>query len=389
VHGKPGARLAAESHSAAIQRIESILREEEIDADFERLDGYLFLRPGASPQCLQREMEASRRAGLDVDPVPRAPLSAWDSGPALRFRGQAQFHPLKYLAGLARAIERDGGAIRTGARVTGVTGGSLARVRTEQGLVIVADAVVIATSAPVDDRVALPTMPAPSMTYAIAATVPPGSVAKALYRDTGDPFHYVRLQEVTATNGAGWWERRELLIVGGEDHKTGRADVARPRFDRLEAWARERFPMIREVLYRWSGQVRESIDGLAFIGRNPLDPPNVYVATGDSGTGLTHGTIAGMLLTDLIQGRRNRWAGLYAPSRKKAGAAGGFLQENLNVARQYFDSLRRRPGASLSLACPHLGCRVNWNDAEHTWDCPCHGSRFDQRGRVICGPSTN
>ena len=385
-HGKPGARLVAESRTCAIQRIESILREEAIDADFERLDGYLVLASGASPQRLQRELEASRRAGLEVDPVPRAPLSDWDTGPALRFRGQAQFHPLKYAAGLTRAIERDGGEIRTATRVTGVTGGPLVRVKTEQGPAVVAEAVVIATHAPFNDRAGLRSRQAGSMTYAIAATVPPGSVAKALYWDTGDPLHHVRLQGVTTTDGDGRPGHRDLLIVGGEDHRAG-PDHGRPRFDRLEAWARERFP-VREVPYRWSEQVRASNDGLAFIGRNPLVHPSVYVATGDAGAGLTHGTIAGLLLTDLIQGRRNRWAALYAPSRKKAGTVGGFLQENLNVARQYFDSLRGGPGASRSLVCPHLGCRVHWNDAEHTWDCPGHGSRFDQRGRVICGPAT-
>ena len=387
LHGKNGARLAAESHTAAIHRIESILREEKIDADFERLDGYLFLKAGASPQCLQRELEAARRAGLEVDPVRRAPLAEWDTGPALRFRGQAQFHPLRYLAGLARAFVRDGGEIRTGTRVTGVIGGTPARVRTADGHVVAAQSVVVATNTPFNDRVTLHTKQAGYMTYAIAATVPAGSVAKALYWDTDDPYHYVRLQSMESTGADGRPERSEMLIVGGEDHKTGQADIARPRFDRLEAWARERFPMIREVPFRWSGQVRETVDGLAFIGRNPLDHPSIYVATGDSGMGMTHGTIAGMLLTDLIQGRRNRWAALYSPSRKRAGAVGEFLQENLNVARQYFNYLRSRPAPELSLVCPHLGCRVNWNDAENTWDCPCHGSRFDRRGRVICGPA--
>ncbi|HET8947719.1 MAG TPA: FAD-dependent oxidoreductase [Candidatus Polarisedimenticolia bacterium] len=385
IHGKDGARLAAESHTAAILKIEAIVQEERIDADFERLDGYLFLKAGGEPRCLQRELEAARRAGLDVETVARAPMAAYDTGPALRFRGQAQFHPLKYLSGLARAIVRDGGQIHTGTKVSGVTGGPLVRVRTEAGPVVVADAAVVATNTPFNDRVAIHTKQAGYMTYAIAATVPAGSVAKALYWDTEDPYHYVRLQRLRS--GSDPHEAsRELLIIGGEDHKTGQVDHARPRYDRLEAWARERFPMIREVVYRWSGQVRETIDGLGFIGKNPLDD-GVYIATGDSGMGMTHGTLAGILLTDLLQGRRNRWSALYAPSRRKAGAVGGFLQENLNVARQYFNYLRRRPNETLSLACPHLGCLVNWNDAENTWDCPCHGSRFDRRGRVICGPA--
>ncbi|HEV8202165.1 MAG TPA: FAD-dependent oxidoreductase [Candidatus Polarisedimenticolia bacterium] len=386
LHGKDGARLAAESHTAAILKIEAIVREERLDADFERLEGYLFLRAGGEPRCLQHELEAARRAGLDVEPVTRAPLPAYDTGPALRFRGQAQFHPLKYLAGLARAILRDGGEIHTGTKVSSVTGGPLVRVRTEAGPVVVADAAVVATNTPFNDRVEIQTKQAGYMTYAIAATVPAGSVAKALYWDTEDPYHYVRLQRLPQSGSDLDEAQRELLIVGGEDHKTGQADHTRPRYDRLEAWARERFPMIREVMYRWSGQVRETIDGLGFIGKNPLDQ-GVYIATGDSGMGMTHGTIAGILLTDLLQKRKNRWSSLYAPARRKVGAVGGFLQENLNVARQYFDYLRRKPSQELSLVCPHLGCLVNWNDAENTWDCPCHGSRFDRRGRVICGPA--
>jgi glycine/D-amino acid oxidase-like deaminating enzyme len=386
LHGRDGARLAAESHTAALLKIESIVREERIDADFEQIDGFLFLRSGGERRCLQRELEAARRAGLDVEPVTRAPLAAFDTGPALRFRGQAQFHPLKYLAGLARAIVRDGGEIHTGTKVSSVAGGPLVRVRTEAGPVVVADAAVVATNTPFYDRVAIHTKQAGYMTYAIAATVPTGSVAKALYWDTEDPDHSVRLQRMPGGGGNGEEADRELLIVGGEDHKTGQADDARPRYDRLEAWARERFPMIREVLFRWSGQVRETIDGLGFIGKNPLDQ-GVYIATGDSGMGMTHGTLAGILLTDLLQGRKNRWTSLYAPSRRKASAVAEFLQENLNVARRYFASLRRKPNPSLSLVCPHLGCLVNWNDAENTWDCPCHGSRFDRRGRVICGPA--
>ena len=181
---------------------------------------------------------------------------------------------------------------------------------------------------------------------------------------------------------------------------------------------RQRFPMIREVRFRWSGQVMETIDGLAFIGRNPLDEPNVFIVTGDSGMGMTHGTIAGVLLTDLIFGRENPWATLYDPSRKTWRALGRFAGENLNVARQYGDwltggdvgsSAQIAPGAGAvirrgltkmavyrdeqgalherSAVCPHLGGIVHWNDAEKTWDCPCHGSRFNRVGGVLSGPA--
>lgn len=268
---------------------------------------------------------------------------------------------------------------------------------------------------------AIHTKQAPYLTYAIGAPVPRGSLVKGLYWDTLDPYHYVRLQSLASEEPNGTrsnFGNDDVLIVGGEDHKTGQATDQGERYARLEAWARERFPMMREVRFRWSGQVMETIDGLAFIGRNPMDEPNVFIVTGDSGMGMTHGTIAGILLTDLILNRENPWAALYDPSRKTLRAAGEFAQENLNVARQYTDWLTggdvsspvqiqpgtgavirsgftklavyRDPQGELhecSAVCPHLGCIVDWNDAEKTWDCPCHGSRFDRLGQVLNGPA--
>jgi Rieske Fe-S protein len=350
--------------------------------------------------------------------VPRAPLDPFDTGKSLRFPRQGQFHPLKYLAGLAAALERRGGRIFGNTHATNVQGGERARIETQHGPVITAGAVVVATNTPINDLVAIHTKQAPYMTYAIGARVPRGSVYRALYWDTPDPYHYVRLWQDQEPAALGEVGPADLLIVGGEDHKTGHADDAGERFARLEAWARERFPMMQSVKYHWCGQVMESVDGLAFIGRNPLDSDNVYIATGDSGMGMTHGTIAGILLTDLIVGRPNEWVGLYDPSRKSLRAAKQFLKENIDVAGMYgrwltagdvatVDEIPPGSGAivrrgltkvavfrddhgaihELSASCPHLGCVVAWNSADKTWDCPCHGSRFDCHGRVINGPA--
>jgi len=411
LHGTEGARRAAESHAAAIDRIEAIAAAEGIDCDFERLDGYLFLSPGDKEDLLNRELDAAHRAGMrDVTKLPRAPLASFDTGPCLRFPRQGQFHPLKYLAGLARAILRDGGRIFTDTHADAIAGGTPARVEAG-GHVVTAPSVVVATNVPVNDLLVLHTKQAPYMTYAIGARVPRGVVAKGLYWDTQDPYHYVRLQALP--------DGDDLLIVGGEDHKSGQADDTAERYGRLEAWARERFPMMGRSEFAWAGQVMETVDGLAFIGRNPMDKGNVYVATGDSGMGMTHGTIAGMLLTDLILGRDNPWATLYDPTRKTLRALGTFLGENLNVAVQYADWLAAGDVASAdevapgnggilrrgvmglvavyrdldgavhecSAVCPHLGCIVHWNAGAQTWDCPCHGSRFDPLGKVINGPA--
>jgi glycine/D-amino acid oxidase-like deaminating enzyme len=409
LHGERGARLAAESHTAAIDRIESIVNRERIACNFIRLDGYLFCAPEHDEAYLDRELAAVHRAGLNgVTKVPRAPLS-FDTGPCLRFPNQAQFHPLKYLAGVAQAIERGGGRIYTGSHATKVSGGSDASVETATAMVR-ARHVVVATNSPVNNLVAIHTKQAPYMTYVIGAKVPRNAVTTALYWDTGDPYHYVRLHPLDADH--------DLLIVGGEDHKSGQADDIEQRHPRLEQWTRERFPSVGEVVYVWAGQVMEPVDSLAFIGRNPLDQENVYTVTGDSGNGMTHGTIAGMLITDLILGRRNAWAGLYDPGRVSLRATGEFAKEAANMAAQYVDhvtagdvddvsqiqkdsgavvrrgiskvAVYRDPTGALherSAICTHLGCVVHWNTAEKTWDCPCHGSRFDKFGTVINGPA--
>lgn len=417
LHGEKGARLAARSHTAAIDRIESIIAEEGIECDFERLDGYLFVPPGESKDVLERELRAAHRAGLvDVEKVERSPIDTFDTGMSLRFPQQAQFHPLKYLGGLATAIEQRGGRIFTGTHANNIEGGGNPRVETSNAKVVTAGAIVVATNTPINDTVTIHTKQAPYTSYAIGARVPTGSVTRALYWDTLEAYHYVRVQSVSKDG-----DNYDVLIVGGEDHKSGQAADSDQRHSRLEEWARERFPMIESIEYRWSGQVLETVDGLAFIGRNPGDSKNVYIATGDSGMGMTHGTIAGILITDLIVGRECSWTPLYEPSRKTLRAPLEYARENLNVAAQYVgdyftggdvdsaEEIAPGEGAIIrrgltkiavyrdeqgalherSAVCPHLWCIVSWNKLEKTWDCPCHGSRFDRDGRVINGPANS
>jgi glycine/D-amino acid oxidase-like deaminating enzyme/nitrite reductase/ring-hydroxylating ferredoxin subunit len=416
LHGEEGARLAAESHTAAINAIEAIVKREAIKCEFERLDGYLFSPPHGSRKILDDELEAVHKAGLmDIEKVERVPWGSYDTGPALRFPRQAQFHPLKYLAGLAKAIKKKGGRIYTQSYATEIEGGKQARVETTGGGVVTAGAVVVATNTPVNDLMAIHTKQAAYQTYVIGARIPLGSVARALYWDTPDPYHYLRVE--TVGKGA---KAYDILIVGGEDHKTGQQDDANKRFAALERWTRHRFSMIEGIEYRWSGEVVEPVDGLAFIGRNPLDAKNVFIATGDSGNGMTHGTIAGILLTDLILDRRNPWESIYDPSRITWKALPEFAKENLNVAVQFTDLIvagdvesvdEIKPGAGAiisrglskvavyrdpsgeiherSAVCRHLGCIVNWNSLENTWDCPCHGSRYDALGKVIQGPANS
>lgn len=413
--GEDDLRMAVESHGAAIDLVERLAVELDLDCDFQRLPGYLFLAPSTPREFLDEEYQAARRAGLiDAELTPHTPLMPPDI-PAIKFPRQARFHPLKYLAGMAEAIVKYGGKIFTHSHVDRVEGGRATIVQVGPHEISCA-AVVVATNVPINDMFAIHAKQAPYMTYVIGARIPRGTVEDALYWDTEDLYHYVRLQPGLGADRNG--AESELLIVGGEDHKSGQADDTQSRHEALLAWARNRFAMIEDVEFAWGGQYMETIDGLAFIGRNPLDADNVYVATGDSGMGMTHGTIAGMLLTDLIMKRANPWERIYDPSRKPMTAAGRFLKENLNVARQYADWLtpgevksaeeipagegavlrsgmtkvavhRDQDGCAtqLTAVCPHLRCIVAWNSAEKTWDCPCHGSRFDARGEVINGPA--
>lgn len=417
LHGGSAPRLVAGSHMAAIDWIEQIQAQEPIDCDFIRLDGYRFAPSNDSRQDIEEEWQAIKRAEIpNVAYVEQLPADLFRSGPCLRFSGQAQFHPQKYLAGLVKAIQRQGGRIFSDAHVINVDSGEQAKVETRQGCIVTAQAVVVATNTPINNLVTIHTKQAPYISYVIGAAIPDGAIEPVLLWDTLDPYHYMRIHREVSPQG----DAQSTLIVGGEDHKAGQADDGEARYARLEKWARDRFPMMQALTFRWSGQVMESVDGLAYIGRNPGDADNIYIATGDSGMGMTHGTIAGLLITDLIMKRESPWSALYDPSRQTVRAAGEFLRESLNVVAQYSDwvtggdveneaQIQPDQGAVLrdgltkiaayrddrgtlhkcSAICPHLNCIVAWNQAEHTWDCPCHGSRFDKFGKVLNGPATS
>ncbi len=415
VHGEEGARMAAASHAAAIDDIERIVREHGIACDFRRVDGFLFVGADGDPKILDDELAAARRAGLEPERLPRAPSTTFDTGPCLRFPRQAQFHPIRYLAGLAEAVLALGGRIYSGAHARDVAAGKVVAVVGDREHVIRAPSVVVATNPPINNLLTMPLRQAPYRSYVITARVDRGAAPPGLYWDTEDPYHYVR----TMPDGGGGGE---LLLVGGEDHRVGQDDAPEERWRRLEAWTHERFP-VQAIVDRWSGQIMEPADGLAYIGRTDGKggtEGGVYVATGDSGNGMTHGALAGILLADLITGRDNPWAKVYDPKRTSLRALGTLLKESLKSTVPYSDWLKAgdvksareiapgsgalvRQGLHLlavyrdpdgacharSAACPHLGGVVQWNPAESSWDCPCHGSRFDAHGKVLAGPANS
>jgi glycine/D-amino acid oxidase-like deaminating enzyme/nitrite reductase/ring-hydroxylating ferredoxin subunit len=416
--GEEDAHKVAASHTAAIDWIESAVAAEGIDCHFRRVPGYLFIHPTDSRESLEKEFHAAQRAGLPVRWLDSVPHLQAESGPCIEFPRQGQFHIMMYLEGLAGAIVRMGGRIFTGTHARHVSNdGAVCN-----GYQVKAQQIVVATNSPINDFAAMHTKQAPFRTYVIAGKIPKGTLPAALWWDTGDqgskwfvaPYHYARTEELDGEN--------DVLIIGGEDHKTGQADAEgipeQQRYDALIEWSRKRFPMLQELSWTWSGQVMETMDYLGYLGRNPGDD-NIYIITGDSGNGMTHGTLGGMIISDLILGLENPWAALYSPGRIPLKKAGVWLSQNVDVMAQYADFIKGADiagfaelpageGAILgkglnrfavyrdeagavhvySAVCPHMGCVVRWNGEEKTFDCPCHGSRFTRDGVVINGPAT-
>lgn len=416
--GTESSQLAAESHSAAIDEIENIVHSLNIDCSFKRVNGYLFLHLSDKIENLEKEYQATQNAALKTAFLKVTPaIVGGETTPCVAFSNQAQFHVLKYLKGLANAVKALGGTIYTEARAEKISKNS-AEVN---GYTFTAEHIVVATNSPINDTLTMHTKQFAYRSYVIAAKVRKGELPYALWWDTGDldskwvaqPYHYVRLENFD--------DQYDLLISGGEDHKTGQADeegiTEFERYARLESWTRNYFPMMQDIAYRWSGQIMEPVDGLGFMGKNPGDD-TTYIITGDSGNGMTHATIGAMIICDSIMGIENKWEHLYSPSRITLKSVGDFAKEVTNTISQYSDwikasdlettaDLSAGDGGvissglkkiavyrdydntlrAFSAVCPHLGCIVNWNNDEKSFDCPCHGSRFATDGTVINGPA--
>lgn len=417
--GQPTSKLAAQSHTAAIEWIANTVKQHNISCYFKRVDGYLFSHASDTNENLQKEYKATQRAGLQTEMLNKIPsIAAEQVKWCIKFPNQAQFHILLYMKGLVDAFIQLGGKIYTETKAENIT----KEGATANGFIIKANHIVVATNTPVNDWVTMHTKQWPYRSYVIAAKIQKGKLPYSLWWDTGDqdskwitkPYHYVRLEELN--------EQYDMLIAGGEDHRTGQADDEKikeeDRYNNLEAWTRKKFPAIEKIEFKWSGQVMEPVDSLAFIGKNPGDE-NIYIITGDSGNGMTHGTLGGMIIKDIINENENPWIKMYSPSRITLKSTGDYLHEVGNMVSQYADwftaedikeasELKPGEGAIISsgmkkiaafrdeqnslhtctAVCPHLGAILQWNADEKTFDCPMHGSRFTTEGKVINGPAS-
>jgi len=408
--GQQSAQHVAESKRKAIDYIERCVGRLGIDCGFRRVPGFLFTETQDDIDELKEELEALHKVASRASWVDKLSLPFAVAG-ALRIENQAQFHPLRYLEAVVKEMCSMGVKIYSQTRIIDVQEGQPCRATTDRGVITARD-VVLATHVPVTNRVALHMKIAAYRSYAVAGQTST-KLPLGLYWDTADPYHYIRAVNAPGSADESW------LIIGGEDHKTGTQSKASARYRNLERYA-ERFAL-NDPAMRWSGQIMEPVDGLPFIGTN-THSKHVYVATGYAGQGMTYGTLAGLLLSDAITGQTNPWAEIYSATRiKPAAQVNRFVAENIDypahIVRDRFvrgevasvndiplseGKLVRIHGKMLavfrdsadqlhyqSAVCPHLGCYVRWNNTERSWDCPCHGSRFDVLGKVLNGPAVS
>ncbi len=404
--GEEKARIYAESNQAAIEQIAKFVEEEQIDCDFSRQSAYTFVESPKALDKIEKEIVAASKLGLPATFVQKTSLPFAIAG-AIKLDNQAQFHVRKYLLHLANLIAGEGSYIFENTRVETATEEDICKVISDHGTITAQD-VIIATHLPILDQGLFFAKTYPKRSYLIGAVIDQAKAPEGMFIGAEDEYFSIRTTP---------YQEGILLIVGGGSHKTGSTSNTEEKYEKLEAYARSHFGVER-IDYRWSTQDMVSFDKLPFIGKlTPLNE-HIYVATGFSLWGMTKGTLSGMLLSDLILGIDNSWSQLYDSTRATPFITTQFVVQGLDVGKHWLgDRLKGLQGDTLSeislgkgeivrvknkqlaiyrdsekthivsAVCTHLGCIVNWNDAEKSWDCPCHGARYDCEGQVLHGPA--
>ena len=406
--GEENTKFVLAAVMEAINIVEENVKKYGIDCDFEEKYGYLFSTNENQTKQLEAAFEASKRAGCDVAYSDTIPIPV-DFEKALVFKRQAQIHPAKYVYALAKAFGDAGGQILQHCRVTNVEDKQkeILNVTTSSGN-FTAHNVVYATHIPPGVNI-LHFRCAPYRSYAMAVTLK-GNYPEDLCYDLHDPYHYYRTQETTGI---------KYFIAGGEDHRTAEVKDTEDCFKRLEHYVRKHFD-VENVLYKWSSQYFDPADGLPYIGHLPGNPNTVFVATGFGGNGITYSQIAAKILSDLIVKGKSEWEQVFKPSRIEPVAGfENFVENAVDVTENFIEILfpkekiedlnqikygqaklvkfkdqtiamfRDGNGIlhSVNPACTHINCTVAWNTAEKMWECPCHGSRFNEDGEMFNAPA--
>ena len=407
--GDDGARAYGEANQAGIEQVAQWVETERIDCDFRRKPNFTYATSPDKLRDVEKEVEVAQRLGLPASYTEETDLPYPVAG-AVRFEDQAEFHPRRFVLALAELVDGDGSHVFEGTRATGVSEGRPSRVETT-GPAVTAGAVVVATHFPFLDRGLYFARIHPERSYALGVRVR-GDAPQGMYISADQPTRSIRSHPVP--DG-------EVLIVGGEGHKTGQGGDTLERYRALERFAREHWD-VESIAYQWASQDNESVDHVPYVGKFAPHSRRIYTATGFRKWGLAQGVAAAMILEDVILGRKNPWASLYDPGRMKpVASAKDFVKENVNVAGRFVgDRLTKRGGRdandlapgegdivqlngekvagfrdengtlhAVSTVCTHLGCQVNWNSGDRSWDCPCHGSRFSPDGEILHGPAVS
>ena len=408
--GADGARIYGEANETALAWIAERVERDGIECDFRRRAAYAYATSSSERSEVESEAEAAAAAGLPASMTDTVPLPFEVDG-AVRFADQAEFHVRRYLLALVDALTAGGCQVFERTRAVEVDSHEQPAVVKTPGGRVIAGQVVVATHYPFLDRSLAFARVHPERSYAIlcriAGTAPDGMLISA-----GSPTRSVRAVPVGG---------EELLLVGGEGHRTGTGGDTEQRYRRLEAFAHEHWD-VQSIDYRWSAQDNTTVDQVPHVGRLSLREDHVFVATGFAKWGMTGGTAAALLLGDLLLGRENPWASLFDPNRLTVRASTPRLvKENLQAGLRFVGDRLTKPGHrtaddlrpgegdivrlndervagyrdedgalhAVSPTCTHLGCQVNFNAAERSWDCPCHGSRFAPDGSVLQGPAVH
>ncbi len=407
--GKEKAQQVFELTSDAIDLIKRHIKELGIDCGFSDQDAFLFAEDDKQAGELDDIIFAGIEAGLDINLTDELPIDRPFIAVA-KASGQAKFNPLPYVYALAEAFENAGGTIIQNTRITHIqTEDNGLKVFSENNLTLDCRDLIYATHIPPGVNL-LHLRCAPWRSYALAAVLNVDNYPVGLIYDMEDPYHYYRTQEI---------EGQQYLIAGGRDHKTGKEENTEIKFQELEAHVRRYFN-VRQISTQWSSQYYESADGLPYIGHLPGSPEHIYVATGFGGNGMVYSSVAAMILRDMLVNKETAYENLFDPNRIKPVAGfSSFVQHNTGIIKEYFKKLlpfekiagttdlaagegrlvkfedksvalskdARNKIHAVSPVCTHLNCEVKWNLAEQSWDCPCHGARYNNEGEVLNAPA--
>jgi glycine/D-amino acid oxidase-like deaminating enzyme/nitrite reductase/ring-hydroxylating ferredoxin subunit len=405
--GKENAGLYAEANQTAIEKVATLIDERKIDCDFQRRNAYTFALTPEEKEMVQKETEVAKSLGLPASFIGKTDLPFETLG-AVCFENQAIFHPVKFLLALAETLTGEGGQIFENTRALSIGEGSPNKINTDRGQ-ITAKGVIVATNFPIYDKCSFFARMWPRRSYALAARLK-GKPPQGYYISTSENYRSVRPH----------FPDDNVVLINGNPHKTGQAKDTVQKYHEMVNYAQRHFN-IKSISWHWSTQDNFPNDRIPYIGRASLNSKNIWVATGFKGWGMSHGIVSGILLSDLVLGKNNPYKELFDPCRTTIKtSAREFVKQNVNVAQKYISGhlsenesrnlkdIKNGEGKimeikgnkiaaykdnqgklhTLSPVCQHLGCIVAWNNAEKSWDCPCHGSRYTAEGKVIHSPTT-